>query len=123
MIKLQGNIFTTKSGNFLPRICQKIYKLSQRNLLCGAPQGSALGPKLFIRFINYICKVSKKLYKLNLFADDTTILCSDPKLLLDLVSKEMTKLKACFDLNKLSLHLNKKKQMLFTNLNFVFCKG
>lgn len=94
------------------------YKSSQRNLTCGVPQGSVLGHKLIILHKNDICKVSKQL-KLTLFAEDTTIFCAgdDLKSLLDLVSIEMTTLKTWFDLNKLSLNLNKTKLMLFTNRN------
>ena len=39
------------------------------------PQGSVVGPKLFILYINDICNVSQ-LLKFVLFADDTTILYS-----------------------------------------------
>ncbi len=45
------------------------------SIACGIPQGSVLGPKLFLLYKNDICKVSK-IVKLVLFADDTSILCS-----------------------------------------------
>ena len=39
------------------------------NVVCGVPQGSILGPKLFILYVNDICNVSSLLR----FADDTNI--------------------------------------------------
>ena len=48
------------------------YNSDMRNISCGVSQGSILGPKLFILYINDTCNISN-LVKFILFADDTNI--------------------------------------------------
>lgn len=70
------------------------------DIACGVPQGSVLGPKLFMTYTNHICKVSKIL-KLVLFADDTNVFCSGGNFqeLLGTLTAELCALKGWLDRN------------------------
>ena len=87
---------------------------SNLKITCGIPQGSIIGPILFILYINDICNVSSIL-KLILFADDTNIFYSgkDVNNICHIMTKELRKINVWFMVNKLSLNVSKTNYICY----------
>ena len=77
------------------------------DILCGVPQGSILGPLLYLLYVNDIGNASD--CEILSFADDTTLILSDPdlKCLYEKSNVEINKLYTWFCTNKLQLNANK----------------
>ena len=54
-------------------VFNKDIKSNLKNIKCGVPQGSILGPILFVLYINDLPNISS-IFTTILFADDTTLI-------------------------------------------------
>ena len=83
-------------------------------MTCGVPQGSVLGPLLFIIYTN---DLPNALIHSNciLFADDTTVYYSSKHIpdIFDKINKDLDSLEDWFKANKLSLNISKTHYMIF----------
>ena len=89
-------------------------KSELQTIKCGVPQGSVLGPLLFLLYINDIA-ASSKILDFHLFADDTSIFYShkDIKTLEMTLNNELKNVSDWLIANKLSLNVKKSNVILF----------
>ena len=87
-------------------------------ITCGVPQGSVLGPLLFLLYINDLPNISKIL-DFYLFADDTNIYYEDASLqnLESIINKELRGLYLWLSVNRLSLNIDKTNFAIFHPFN------
>ena len=86
----------------------------RKAVTCGVPQGSILGPLLFLLYVNDIVNISTILFPI-LFADDTNIFVNGKSLtdIANTLNNELSKLVMWLNVNKLSLNIDKTHFMIF----------
>ena len=118
-LKVRGTVHDWFKSYLFGRTQQVDYNSSISNIepiSSSVPQGSILGPLLFIIYINDFSKCLK--YSNNLsFADDTTIILSakNNNLLFQKGNKELENIDNWLIANKLSLNVKKTKYILFSS--------
>ena len=93
-------------------------KSTTEKINCGVPQGSILGPLLFLIYINDLSAVSKACMSI-LFADDTNMFFTgrDLQTMTKVINEELINVQEWLHCNKLSFNVLKTHYIIFTSRN------
>ena len=110
--------FDSYLTNRLQYVTYNNIKSDKEKVKCGVPQGSILGPLLFLLYINDLTTVSTTSLSV-LFADDTNIFMSGKNLpsMAMALNEQLTAIYEWLCCNKLSLNVLKTHYMIFTQRN------
>ena len=98
-------------------VCLFVPLCGLKTVNIGVPQGSTLGPLLFLLYINDMVNCSdEKDRDLSQFADDSTMSITSKtlKLALEITERELKKILEWLAVNKLIINLDKTNLMVFT---------
>ena len=110
---MPGNWFKSYLDNRQQYCSLNSKKSNMREVTCGIPQGSCLGPLLFMIYLNYFEK-SLKYSKASIYADDTNVTIASngkEKLVAD-AQVELINISKWMRVNKLSPNPSKTEYMI-----------
>ena len=114
---IRGNLMQWFQSYLSARSQYVIYngiKSSFRNITHGVPQGSILGPLLFILNVNDFSRSSDLLFSI-LFADETSVFIEGHSYaeVIEILNSELLKVSDWLMANKLTINLEKSHYMIF----------
>ena len=106
--------FSSYLSNRYQSVCYNGVTSSRKKISCGVPQGSILGPLLFLIYVNDLAKVCNELFTV-MYADDSNLFKNGKSLnnLEHIINKSLADISYWLKLNKLSLNIDKTHFIIF----------